>query len=87
MLADSNVVTMGNKKCTFEVPSMIKKMSEMEARCTPPSIAAAPASAYAPEYTKFCDDRCAFTSCPKSRPRAVPTSQHGMKKPTASGAP
>lgn len=32
MLAASNVVTIGRRKCTLDVPSMMKNTSEMDAR-------------------------------------------------------
>ena len=37
------VTTIGSRKWTLAVPSMIITTSEIVARCTPPSIAAAPA--------------------------------------------
>mmetsp|Transcript_88713 Transcript_88713/g.129692 ORF Transcript_88713/g.129692 Transcript_88713/m.129692 type:complete len:206 (+) Transcript_88713:553-1170(+) len=51
-LAVHVVTTIGSRKWTLAVPSMIITTSEIVARCTPPSIAAAPASAYAPLKTE-----------------------------------
>mmetsp|Transcript_17344 Transcript_17344/g.42389 ORF Transcript_17344/g.42389 Transcript_17344/m.42389 type:complete len:211 (+) Transcript_17344:845-1477(+) len=84
-LAVHVVTTIGSRKCTFAVPSIMITTSEIVARCTPPSIAAAPASAYAPAKTLL--STCCFTSWPTSLPSEAPTSTLGMKSPAGSDNP